>query len=49
MADVAELPGCIAHGETHDAALANVNDAVELWIETARDFGDEVPVARGGF
>ena len=49
VADVPELPGCVAHGETHDAALANINEAVELWVETAREFGDGIPVGRGGF
>ena len=47
VAEVPELPGCSAHGATHDAALANINEAVKLWIETAREFGDEVPEPKG--
>lgn len=48
VAEVPELPGCIAHGDTQEAALANVNDAIRLWIETAREFGDSVPEPKGG-
>jgi len=43
IAEVPELPGCMAHGDTQEAALANVRDAVDLWIETAREFGDPIP------
>ncbi len=38
-----ELPGCMAHGSTQEAALANINDAMQLWIDTAREQGDRVP------
>ena len=47
VAEVPELPGCAAHGDTQRAALDNVNQAVELWIETAREFGDAVPEPKG--
>jgi predicted RNase H-like HicB family nuclease len=47
VAEVPELAGCIAHGETQIEAVKNVNDAVELWLETAREFGDEIPEPRG--
>ena len=47
VAEVPELPGCAAHGDSHDAALVNVNEAVELWIETAREFGDPIPEPKG--
>ena len=30
VAEVPELPGCMAHGDTQDAALRNVNQAMEL-------------------
>ena len=43
VAEVPELSGCMAHGETHESALANAKDAIELWIETAREFGRPVP------
>ena len=47
VADVPELPGCMAHGDTHEAALANAREAALLWIKTAKEFGDTVPEPRG--
>ena len=35
VADVPELPGCMAHGSSHAEALANAEEAAELWIATA--------------
>ena len=43
IAEVPELPGCMAHGDTQEQALLNVNDAMGLWIDTAREFGEPVP------
>jgi predicted RNase H-like HicB family nuclease len=43
LAEVPELPGCIADGSTYEAALAEALRAVEVWIETARELGREVP------
>ncbi len=37
IADVPELPGCMAHGDTYDSALANVKNAMNLWIDTAKN------------
>jgi predicted RNase H-like HicB family nuclease len=47
VSEVPELPGCAAHGPTHEAALANAKDAIALWIATAEEFGDPVPEPRG--
>lgn len=47
IADVPELPGCLAHGNTHELALKNAKDAIRLWIDTAREFGDPIPVPKG--
>ncbi|MEW6140357.1 MAG: type II toxin-antitoxin system HicB family antitoxin [Thermodesulfobacteriota bacterium] len=47
VAEVPELPGCMAHGDTEELALKNVKEAIELWIDTAREFGDPVPEAKG--
>lgn len=47
IADVPELPGCKAHGETSEKALHNVNDAIQLWIDTAKEFGDPIPKPKG--
>jgi predicted RNase H-like HicB family nuclease len=47
VAEVPELPGCMAHGDSQQAALANANEAIRLWIETAEEFGDNVPEPKG--
>ena len=47
VAEVPELPGCMAHGETQAVALANAQEATQLWIETALEFGDPIPQAKG--
>jgi predicted RNase H-like HicB family nuclease len=43
VAEVLELPGCMAHGSTQEAALKNINEAMALWIDVARDHGDPIP------
>ena len=47
IADVPELPGCMAHGVTCDSALANIKDAIDLWINTAKEFNDPIPLPKG--
>lgn len=47
VAEVPELPGCRAHGKTTEKALKNVNRAIELWIDTAKEFGDSFPEPKG--
>jgi predicted RNase H-like HicB family nuclease len=47
VAEVPELPGCAAHGPTQEAALSSAQEAIRLWVETAREFGDPVPVPKG--
>lgn len=47
VADVPELPGCMAHGATQEMALAQAQQAIHLWIETANEFGDPVPEPKG--
>ena len=47
IAEVPELPGCMAHGQTQEAGLKNINEAIQLWIETAQEFGDPVPEPKG--
>lgn len=43
VAEVPELAGCSAHGKTQIDAVKNINEAVELWLETAREFSDKIP------
>lgn len=47
VAEVPELPGCAAHGATADSALTNCQEAIELWISTAKEFGRSVPEPKG--
>ncbi len=47
VAEVPELPGCMAHGSTQEEALTNAQQAIQLWIDTAREFGDPVPEPKG--
>lgn len=47
VAEAPELPGCAAHGPTQEAALASVQEAIRLWIDTAKEFGDPVPEPKG--
>jgi predicted RNase H-like HicB family nuclease len=47
VADVPELPGCMAHGPTEELALSNIKEAIQLWIDTAKEFGDSVPEPKG--
>ena len=46
VAEVPELPGCMAHGDTQQSALDHVQQAMDLWIDTARDLGRPVPEPR---
>lgn len=47
IVDVPELPGCSAHGNNYDTALNNAKEAIQLWIDTANEFGDPVPTPKG--
>ena len=46
FAEAPELPGCAAHGATQEDALGNALDAIRLWIDTAKEFGDPIPEPR---
>jgi predicted RNase H-like HicB family nuclease len=47
IAEVHELPGCMAHEASHEAALGNIKTAIELWIQTAEEFNDPIPQQKG--
>jgi len=47
IAEVPELPGCAADGETYQAALQNVEVIMQEWIETAQELGRIVPQPKG--
>ncbi len=43
IADVPDLRYCSVFGETPEKALAEVEEAIALWLEAARDAGEDVP------
>ena len=47
VAEVPELPGCMADGKTHQEALANAERVIDEWITTAKELGRTVPQPRG--
>ena len=47
IAEVPELPGCMADGATYKEALANAEVIVEEWLETARELGRAIPEPKG--
>ena len=47
LAEVPELPGCMADGATYHEALSNVEIMIREWIETARELGRPVPEPKG--
>ena len=47
IAEVPELPGCAAHGRTPDEALVNCQEAIDLWLDTAKEFGREIREPKG--
>jgi predicted RNase H-like HicB family nuclease len=47
IAEVPELPGCMADGLTRRKALANVEVAIKEWIDTARRLGRPIPEPKG--
>ena len=46
LAEVPDLPGCMTHGDTPAAAAAAAQEAIGLWIDTARELGRDVPPPR---
>lgn len=47
IAEVPELPGCMADGATYQEALANAETIIQEWIETATDLGRPIPEPKG--
>lgn len=43
VAEVPSLPDCIAQGAARAEVLANARDAIETWIDGARQVGMAVP------
>lgn len=47
IAEIPELKGCLAHGETHDDALKQVKSVAAEWMKIAKKEGWEIPQAKG--
>ncbi len=47
VAEVPELPGCMADGESYQQALTNAETIISEWLETARDLGRPIPEPKG--
>ena len=47
IAEVPELPGCMADGDTYQEALANTEVVIREWIETAQELGRPIPEPKG--
>jgi len=47
IAEVPELPGCVADGKTYQEAVSNAEMIMQEWIETAKELGRPIPQSRG--
>jgi len=47
VAEVPELPGCMADGKTYHEALSNAEQIIQEWIETAKEDGRPIPQPKG--
>jgi predicted RNase H-like HicB family nuclease len=47
IAEIPELPGCMADGATYEEAIANAQVVVHDWIETAKSLGRPIPEPKG--
>ena len=47
IAEVPELPGCMADGASYAEAVANAEKVIQEWIQTAQEMGRPIPTPRG--
>lgn len=47
IAEVPELPGCAADGDTYQEAITNVEVIIQEWIKTAKELGRPIPKPKG--
>jgi len=43
VAEVPSLPGCISQGETRAEALRNIQEAIEVYIESLKAHNEPIP------
>jgi predicted RNase H-like HicB family nuclease len=49
LAEVPELPGCMADGRTYQEAVANAEVIITEWIKTAEEIGRDIPLPKGKY
>jgi predicted RNase H-like HicB family nuclease len=47
VAEMPELAGCMADGQTPQEALDNIQVIAQEWIDTARELGRPIPEPKG--
>jgi predicted RNase H-like HicB family nuclease len=47
VAEIPELSGCMADGQTYQEALSNAEIVIQEWIETAKELGRSIPKPKG--
>jgi predicted RNase H-like HicB family nuclease len=47
IAEVPELPGCMADGKTYSETLRNAEEVMREWIDYAKELGREIPEPKG--
>ncbi len=47
IAEVPELPGCMADGKTYAETLRNAEEVMREWIDYAKELGREIPEPKG--
>ena len=47
IAEVPELAGCAADGDTRQEALSNVETVITEWLETAQELNRPIPEPKG--
>lgn len=47
VVEVPELPGCMAHGATPAEAVTSAQEAIALWLDTARELNRPIPKPKG--
>lgn len=47
IAEIPELPGCMADGQTYQEALSNAETIIKEWIDTARELNRPIPIPKG--
>ena len=47
IAEVPELPGCAADGQSYRKAIDQIETVIDEWNATAKELGRDIPQARG--